>query len=499
MTTRSQSWENRTFRQEAFASSTELERGILGNLVAARCSKLTDREEIAVLWWLQQVSWREGGLAALAEEFLKMNEAEIGTSTMHKFGRQRGQFYTEEQVREIEGDFCPMGNPPYRTYLLGSFPELRSIAGYPNPKGPARFPVVPLVSGCRLSVDDLVQLLQRALVDPSSSLKKERWNFRRFWDALVAFRSREVAATRSRFVETDIAAAIFEELDFSLETKSFVLIEGHAGIGKTEAAKNWCARHPGRAVYVRLESGSDETSLFRCIARAVGTACSCSRKTSEVRARLEDALQPGHLMLCLDESHFLWPQSDRAKRSAPKRVDWLRSALIDFSVPVALISTPQYFANACEKFRSGGWNATQIERRLAPAVVLPETPSMESVTAVTRHYFPNATTKETKLIAGAALTSIGFLTTIVHLRKRVDFLKSRHPEVLESAHLKTALAAYIAIPEAAKGQPAECAREGQNARQKARCSAPATSLHSRFSQPEITTKRQFSEPSLTVT
>ena len=73
MQTRRQNPATREFRQDAFASSAEFERGILGNLVAARCHKLTDRGEIALIWWLQQISWREGGLEAFAREFLEAN------------------------------------------------------------------------------------------------------------------------------------------------------------------------------------------------------------------------------------------------------------------------------------------------------------------------------------------------------------------------------------------------------------------------------------------
>ncbi len=54
MNTRHQNPEDRRFRQDAFASSVEYERGVLGNLVAARCQKLTGRDEIAMLETLDQ-------------------------------------------------------------------------------------------------------------------------------------------------------------------------------------------------------------------------------------------------------------------------------------------------------------------------------------------------------------------------------------------------------------------------------------------------------------
>ena len=82
MPTRKQEPENKRFCQNAFASSSEYDRGILANLVATRCHKLIDAEEIAMLWWLQQISWREGSLEKFASEFLAANACSVGTPTM---------------------------------------------------------------------------------------------------------------------------------------------------------------------------------------------------------------------------------------------------------------------------------------------------------------------------------------------------------------------------------------------------------------------------------
>jgi hypothetical protein len=152
-----------------------------------------------------------------------------------------------------------------------------------------------------------------------------------------------------------------------------------------------------------------------------------------MRARIQDALQAGHLMLVLDEAHFLWPQSGRSSRSAPKRIDWLRTALIDFGVPVALISTPQYFSQACARFQEGGWNSLQVQRRLARTTILPEPDAIpvDDVLAVAGRYFPAADKRTLKLIAAVALGTVGFLANIKFMRKRVDFLAARAPGTSE--------------------------------------------------------------------
>jgi len=440
MPTRKQDTETKEFRQEAYTSSAENERGILGNLVAARCHKLTDPEEIAMLWWLQQASWREGGLVKFTQDLFAACPNLVGTASMHRFGMKPGKFYSADQVRIIRDEIvgagrdsfplCGETNEPIWAKLLDTdhAKQEREKAQKLAPTYPEKYSVEAFQKVCRRSADGLGDFLCRALVDPQSkSLRGGIWFAPSLWDSLRSWRETEQKTARARIVETAISRQVFEELDFAYETRSFVLIEGREGIGKSDAARCWCDQRPGQAVYVRLESGSDETTLYRSIAREIGTACSYQRKAVEMRARIQDALQPGHLMLVLDEAHFLWPTSARSERTTPKRLDWLRTALIDFGVPVALVSTPQFFTQQCDRFRRAGWNSNQIQRRLTRLVRLPESLSKDDVLEVVARYFPNFPERTAKEIAGVALFSIGYLTTIVSLRKRFDFLRSRRP------------------------------------------------------------------------
>jgi len=338
MPTRRQDSDRKLFRQDAFASSAENDRGLLGNLVAARCHKLTDREEITMLWWLQQVSWRDGGLEKFASDFLATNQTRIGTPSMHKFGMKPGQVYNAEQVRIVRAE---IKNRPHALRddaypLRGERPvadmsdlidlpyerqaaERVEAANYPN-----SYPAADFIEAYNPGEQQFVETLKCATVDPSSPLLRDGlWYFPSLWAALCIWRQREIDATRGRIVETEVSTKVFAALDYAHESKCFVLVEGREGIGKSMSAKAWCDQHSGEAVYVSLESGTDETTLFRSIARALGTACALSRNAGDIKARIEEALLPGHLTLVLDEAHFLWPQSGRAQRSAPKRMDWL--------------------------------------------------------------------------------------------------------------------------------------------------------------------------------
>lgn len=508
MQTRRQTAEQKQFRPDAFASSVEFDRGLLGNQVAACCQRLSDPEEITITWWLQQVSWRVGGMQRFATDFLEANRARIGTQSMHKFGMMKGQVYNADQVRVVRAemgrdDQFPLLGEKLCDYSLRSFLDTSIKAELEaretERKFPTSYPVAPFIKACWLASSELAEILNKSAVDPEAEpLKAGLWNFPSLWEALNEWRQKEIDAAKGGIVETQITRTVSEELDFALHSRSFILIEGREGVGKSEAAKAWCAQHPGQAVYVRLESGTDEATLYRSIARAIGTACSYGRKANEMKLRIQDALQPGQMMLVIDEAHFLWPQSDRSARSAPKRVDWLRTALIDFGVPVALISTPQYFARACDKFLKGGWNANQIQRRLTHTVSLPDYISAAEMKEVAKRYFPAASKANIARIAVTAATELGFLTVMQHLRKRVDFIAAKFPDKSEADCLDVVLRDHPAAAPAAPTALVPAAVTAPAARLQSLGKAAATTVHTRGTVPESLSRIHHAEASLTV-
>ena len=408
-----------------------------------------------MLWWLQQVSWREGSLELFAKEFLAANRARIGTPAMHKLGLKPGRIYNADEVQKIRMEIGPdagageimfplqgESSMEMSDYILDDMDSgtCRQKA-YERSQGyPTHYPAQAFLDACARGVAEFPGMLKWMLADPGMPTPRSGlWYLPGFWEALCAWRQRECDAAREKITETAVTRSVFEELDFALETRGFVLIEGREGIGKSAAARAWCGQRPGQAIYVSLESGTDEATLFRSIARRIGTASSCGFKSAEMRTRIQDALQPGHLMLVLDEAHFLWPQNARSEHFTPKRLDWLRTALIDFEVPVALLSTPQYFTQACDRFRKHGWNAHQIQRRLARTTVLPETLSAEDSLAVAQRYFPSLSRRDAKRVAGVALLTLGYLSSIFHLRKRVDFLANRRADATEAELVRIAL------------------------------------------------------------
>ncbi len=182
--------------------------------------------------------------------------------------------------------------------------------------------------------------LERLCLDPDFGFK----NITGSRDLVVViekYRQKLNKTVSHDLAETSIKRQIFDCLDYALDEKAFVIIEGDSRMGKTVSAQNWCEQHQGEAIYIKLEPCADEKSFFRTIARAIGTSYSAGRKSIEIRHRIEDALHLTKQLLVIDEAHYIHNLARRPS-SEPRKLEWLRSSLIDKGVPIALISTPQW-------------------------------------------------------------------------------------------------------------------------------------------------------------
>ena len=201
---------------------------------------------------------------------------------------------------------------------------------------------------CLHEAAEVPKLLKQLCLDPKFDFNYSVWWFKDLIGALHLYRKQHIESAKQKIAETTISKKVFDDLDYAAHCRGLVIIEGDQRIGKSTSAENWCAQHPGQAIYVKLGGGNDDATFFRSIARALGTAASLTRKPTEMQMKIEDALQEGHLLLVLDEAHFCFAQTQRP-RSAPARIDWIRTALVDFHVGVALISTPQ-FDRSCDLY-----------------------------------------------------------------------------------------------------------------------------------------------------
>ena len=87
-------------------------RGISGSAVAAKAALQTDPRARLLLFFLQAISLRPGGLKKVTDDFLAMFPERLGTPSMHKFGVKPGTIYNAEQVKVVRGEVEKHGALP---------------------------------------------------------------------------------------------------------------------------------------------------------------------------------------------------------------------------------------------------------------------------------------------------------------------------------------------------------------------------------------------------
>jgi len=85
------------------ASAQDFERGIMATQVARKCNVLDSAADRELLWWLQFLSWQDGGLDALATELVNRYPSRILSSEMAEIGLKPGMICNTEQVKKIRG------------------------------------------------------------------------------------------------------------------------------------------------------------------------------------------------------------------------------------------------------------------------------------------------------------------------------------------------------------------------------------------------------------
>src|ERR1035437_6034360 len=208
----------------------------------------------------------------------------------------------------------------------------------------------------------LVSDLEQLCLDPRSALAD-------VWAALDDYRGKWISELPA-YPETAVSRKVAEALNYSQSSRTLALIDGPARIGKTFAARAYCERSGGLARYVQIPCSNDEASFFRAIGQALGVSSSLQLKAGEIRARVDEVLQAGDLMLVFDEAHYLWPQHWRPYAS-PFRVNWINTALVNHNVPVALVTTPQFYASQQRVERLTYWTSEQFIGRIGHVERLP--------------------------------------------------------------------------------------------------------------------------------
>lgn len=424
------------FRQEKYCSSPEFERGLMGSLVAKRCQVLDDESDRALVWFIQLQSHAPGGLDKLAATLIEQCAQRIGSRSMLKYGFKPGQVYDAEKTRSVRAELSADSRFPlkggYDRWLEKQSPfdvpglgELLEADKSEAAKHPASYAAADLSAYClEKARAELPQLLAELCLkpEPLSSLAP-RW-FARLIETLRDYQSAWIAERSAGAVITSLGSKVFETLDYALESRCLVLLDGLARTGKTHAVKAWCDLHPGRARYVQVPSSSDDIGFFRAIAKSLGVSINQNSKAQQLRDRVEEVLQGGDLMVVFDEAHYLWPQS-KYRDALPARVNWIMTALVNHGVPVGLATTPQFMLSQKQVEKKTAWTSQQFIGRIGHYEKLPDALTVEDCKAVASAIFPDGCAKSIDLLACYAQTSDKYLAAIQIAVTRARFLASK--------------------------------------------------------------------------
>lgn len=442
--------------QNGWASAPEFDvlRGLNGTAVAMKASLQEDPQDRELLFALQSLSLREGGIKRIAREVLEMFPERIGSPTMLKLGCQPGTRLSQEQRDQISGE------------LSANELGLRGLLddGDDSAPKPCRTTAAEFCEACRLAgLSELPRFLEEFCCDPRMQITSQEqpsltyrgavamvledarhsleanpklagerpdlltavesraffrtasvpW-FHDICGALHEYVRRHSERVRADFVETSIGRIVCAAFDYVLETGRSALVEGHSGYGKTTALKACCEMHAGRARYVQLSGITSRTAFLKRIADACGVANGGGMSTDRIQARVEAFLKRSKLALIIDEGQYLWPQGKRIT-SHPELVNWLNTALYNEGVPFLISATRQFTLRRQAVEKQTDWSSEQSRRRTRKVFPLPDAPTTEDLQAVARQLLGKVGDlgdSAVDLVVGYALTSRGYFQAV---------------------------------------------------------------------------------------
>ena len=435
------------FHQGRFASSPEFERGLLANLIAKRCALLDDPADRELIWFIQYLSHRSGGLAAVVGDLVAKYPDRIQTSEMFQMNLTPQMICSADQVRKLRNDFnggsayrlkgerfdahngrCEMmGHCPWAGLWDdggGSGDESWEREKADAQKLPVSYPAKSFFADClAVAKDELGKWLCELCPNPESSLTSGPWYFPRLVETLREYKAAYVKEKSLATVVTSLGEKVYETLDYTAYGRGLTLMQGEARTGKSFAARAWCDQHPGQARYIEVPPSNDECSFFQAMARGLGLGNFLNYKMGEIRNRVESVLLNGDILLVLDEAQRLWPQKNY-RYGFPSRVIWAM-AMANAGVPIAMVSTSQ-FIQTQRALEKNGWNSAQLTGRIRHFESLPMDISVEDLMAVGRAVLPEADRAVLKALAIYARNSARYLAAVDSIASRARYIAKRN-------------------------------------------------------------------------
>lgn len=386
--------EGTPLRQERWASSSKIPQGIRGNLVARRCQTLPSAEDRRIVFFLQEVSIRDGlNVHRTCNLFPSWPWPTVGAaseSALHRVARELETFFPDA----FQGKCL---------------------------RGPR-----------------LAAALERHCLDASFHLSQLKGGAALI-HALTRYREKFESRVGRPVALTTITNTIWEAIDYALTCRGIALIEGAYRSGKSYSAQAWALRHLGQCRYVSLSSAPDDKAFYVSIAHSLGVATATSYKAMQIRERVVECLRQQQLLLILDEADYLWTQTDRPK-SPPERINWLMTSVVNAGVPVVLLASANFsramkLAERC----CTSWGSEQFHGRLRLRRQLPALLEEQDLLAMAQVLMPDATNAARLLAVGSALRSRGYLGALETVAARAGFFAAQETGRIELANVEAAI------------------------------------------------------------
>jgi hypothetical protein len=394
-----------SFHQERFCSSEEFQGdAINGVATAKRISIVKDRAVCEVLWFIQWRSLARGGLQQLCDDLLALFPERIGTPQLRKLITSKRRVVRQDEISALRKECCIRSFQNHFGHTeRDNQSRLIDDEGYVlsqyDDESELEVDYYTALVADRLR--DLPQILTTFCLDPKADLSKGVWFFTDLLGALMALREKCILSARSRLADTVVTRQINDTLDFWFARRRMVLIEGVAGIGRTETTRTWCDAHAGLVRFVEVPSSSDDRSFFASMARQLGVARGTSLKAQEIKVRVEEMLATSGVALALDESQYLYGQYIRPRRT-PDRLLWVKT-IFDAGTPIALVAHTDFSKWQAHFVSKTLWSDEQFERRVNRRITLPTEHSKQDMIKIARAHHPGGDMRTWKLLASYAL------------------------------------------------------------------------------------------------
>jgi hypothetical protein len=329
-----------------------------------------------LLWFLQWQSTQPGSLEKFSEDIIEQFPASFGPAFLHTDDPQLTPLQREEAFASLSAEwkerFIPQGPDIWKSGNVYRLPVSedgkKNFADQLHRLDPKQ-----IRDAFIRSAKEKLPARLRSMCDLQTEWSTPApWYCRELLAVLFEAMDAHARAIELQIASTKLSAVVSEKLNYAWVAKKFVKFDGESRTGKTKSFQTECLMRPGRFRLVNTPPGTSLRDLYAAVAESIGVFFSPKTPIHILKGKVEFIVKHAGLCLVFDEAHFLLPPPSSAV-SSPARLDWLRTNIIDRRLPCALVTTPQAFKYAVEKFkRKTSYNFDQFFGRIALTVKLPD-------------------------------------------------------------------------------------------------------------------------------